>query len=46
MVNRNMTFWKKYGLIAQDGFTFEADGDFLTTDTLWDFKSLDWMISP
>ena len=38
---------KKYGPIVKDGFTFEGgyteivtagDGDFLTADTLWDFK--------
>ena len=40
-------FFKKYGPITKDGFTFEGgytkvidsgDGDFLTSDTLWDFK--------
>ena len=47
MVNRSLSFWKEYGPIVVDGFTFEGgytsvvssgDGDFLTTDTLWDFK--------
>ncbi len=47
MVNRSITFFEKYGPIIQDGFTFEGgytntidsgDGDFLTEDTLWDFK--------
>lgn len=47
MVNRGLTFWKKYGPIVKDGFTFQGgytdvvttgDGDFLTADTLWDFK--------
>lgn len=47
MVERSMTFWKEYGPITKDGFTFEGgytdivssgDGDYLTKDTLWDFK--------
>lgn len=47
MVNRSITFMKKYGPVVKDGFTFEGgytelvttgDGDFLTADTLWDFK--------
>lgn len=47
MVNRSLTFWKEYGPIIKDGFTFEGgytdivsygDGDYLTKDTLWDFK--------
>ena len=47
MVNRSKDFFKKYGPIIKDGFTFEGaytdivnsgDGDFLTSDTLWDFK--------
>jgi hypothetical protein len=38
---------KKYGPVVKDGFTFEGgytdivstgDGDFMTSDTLWDFK--------
>ncbi len=48
MVERSLSFFKEYGPITVDGFTFEpsgytatvdsGDGDFLTTDTLWDFK--------
>ena len=67
LVKRSLTFFKKYGPITKDGFTFEpvvsddkaygnmiktgkgsyggytftvesGDGDFLTADTLWDFK--------
>lgn len=48
MVERSVAFWKEYGPIVQDGFTFEpngytktvdtGDGDYLTADTLWDFK--------
>lgn len=48
MLQRGLDFWKEYGPITKDGFTFEADGytetvdsgdgDFLTKDTLWDFK--------
>lgn len=67
LVNRSIVFFKKYGPITKDGFTFEpesdnidaynkmhktgqgtyggytatvdtGDGDFLTVDTLWDFK--------
>lgn len=47
MVKRSMAFWEKYGPIVKDGFTFEGgyteivsegDGDYLTQDTLWDFK--------
>lgn len=47
MVNRSLAFWKEYGPITKDGFTFEGaytdivssgDGDYLTKDTLWDFK--------
>lgn len=48
MVERSIAFWNKYGPIIKDGFTFEptgytqtvntGDGDFLTSDTLWDFK--------
>lgn len=47
MVKRSLNFWEKYGPIIKDGFTFEGgytdivssgDGDYLTKDTLWDFK--------
>lgn len=48
LIERSLAFWKKYGPVVADGFTFEpngyttivdsGDGDFLTEDTLWDFK--------
>ncbi len=48
MIERSISFFKEYGPITVDGFTFEpngytetvssGDGDFLTADTLWDFK--------
>lgn len=48
MVKRSLSFWEKYGPITWDGFTFlpngytqtvdSGDGDYLTADTLWDFK--------
>lgn len=47
MVKRSLLFFEKYGPVIKDGFTFEGgysnivntgDGDFLTEDTLWDFK--------
>jgi hypothetical protein len=47
MVNRSIIFLKEYGPLISDGFTFEGgytdtvdsgDGDYLTADTLWDFK--------
>lgn len=47
MVERSLSFFNEYGPIISDGFTFEGaytkkittgDGDFLTADTLWDFK--------
>lgn len=48
MVRRSLKFWEEYGPITVDGFTFEpngytqviscGDGDYLTADTLWDFK--------
>lgn len=48
MVQRSLDFWKQYGPITVDGFTFEqagytetvdsGDGDYLTSDTMWDFK--------
>lgn len=49
MVNRSLKFWSVYGPIIKSGFTFTGgytdivsygDGDFLTEDTLWDFKVL------
>jgi len=49
MVNRSLYFFENYGPVLKDGFTFEpdgytstvdsGDGDFLTKDTLWDFKT-------
>lgn len=48
MIERSISFWKQYGPIEVSGFTFEedgytetvssGDGDYLTKDTLWDFK--------
>jgi hypothetical protein len=47
MIKRSLEFFNIYGPITADGFTFEGaytktinsgDGDFLTADTLWDFK--------
>lgn len=47
MVNRSLKFFEKYGPITAQGFTFEGgytdrvssgDGDFITKDTIWDFK--------
>lgn len=48
LVNRSVTFWNDYGPVIVDGFTFEingytktvdsGDGDYLTANTLWDFK--------
>lgn len=47
MIQRSLKFIGKYGPIIKDGFNFEGgytdlvnegDGDFLTKDTLWDFK--------
>lgn len=49
MINRSLTFWEKYGPITKNGFSLEGgytdtisagDGDYLTKDTLWDFKVL------
>ncbi len=48
MVNRSLSFLKEHGPVVLDGFTFEGgytniissgDGDYLTKDTLWDFKT-------
>lgn len=48
MVNRAIKFFSTYGPVVKDGFDFKpngytmtvtaGDGDFLTSDTLWDFK--------
>lgn len=47
MVNRALEFFDTYGPVTKDGFKFiggytdtitAGDGDFLTEDTLWDFK--------
>lgn len=48
MIQRSIHFFNEYGPAIQSGFTFEpngytplidtGDGDFLTEDTLWDFK--------
>ena len=47
MVNRSLEFWKKYGPVVNSEPTFEGgysstvnagDGDYVTKDTLWDFK--------
>lgn len=47
MIERSLQFFEKYGPKQLDGFTFEGgytdivstgDGDFTTSDTLWDFK--------
>lgn len=48
MIKRSLAFWEQYGPVVQDGFTFgpngytvtvdSGDGDYLTSDTLWDFK--------
>jgi hypothetical protein len=47
MVERGISFIQQYGPVIKDGFTFlggytdtitSGDGDFLTNDTLWDFK--------
>lgn len=48
LVERSIRFWNEYGPIKVYGFTFgekgytktvdAGDGDFLTQDTMWDFK--------
>lgn len=48
MIERSKKFFEDYGPVIQHGFTFEpdgytltvdaGDGDFLTANTLWDFK--------
>lgn len=49
MVERSLSFWNDYGPITTNGFRFKGgytnmissgDGDFLTKDTLWEFKVL------
>lgn len=50
MVQRGMDFWEKFGPVTVSGFTFgdsgytktvsTGDGDYLTKDTIWDFKVL------
>lgn len=55
MVTRSLNFFEKYGPVKLDSFTFpggyidkitSGDGDFLTADTLWDFKVLKANIKP
>lgn len=47
MIKRGLTFFKEYGPVIKDGITFRGgytsiissgDADFITYDTLWDFK--------
>ena len=48
LVERSISFWKEYGPIKINGFGFDkkarteiitsGDGDYLTEDTMWDFK--------
>lgn len=47
MVERSIAFLEEYGPVIKEGFTFEGgytrtiskgDGDYLTSDALWDFK--------
>lgn len=47
MIERGLNFFEKYGPVVQDGITFAGgytsvisagDADFITNDTLWDFK--------
>jgi hypothetical protein len=47
MIHRCTIFFQKYGPILQSGFTFEGgysrvitsgDGDYISNDTIWDFK--------
>lgn len=47
MVKRALKLWEDYGPVVLSGFTFKgakammitsADGDYMTKDTLWDFK--------
>ena len=48
MIQRSLSFWEKFGPIIKSGFTFgrdgytsvidSGDGDYLTSNTIWDFK--------
>ena len=48
LIERSLHFFESYGPVTKDGFSFApngyteivtaGDGDFLTSDTLWDFK--------
>lgn len=47
MIKRSQKFFEEYGPVLEDGITFfggytptviSGDGDFMTKDTLWDFK--------
>lgn len=47
MINRGVVFFKEYGPVVDEGMTFvggytplvsSGDADFMTEDTLWDFK--------
>lgn len=39
MVARSLTFFLEYGPMTESGFfAGDSDGDFLTLDTIWDFK--------
>ncbi len=49
MIKRSLSFWEEFGPIVKEGFTFtggytriisSGDGDYLTKDTLWEFKVL------
>lgn len=55
MVERSIAFFEKFGPVVISGPTFEGgytdtvawgDGDFLTQDTLWDFKVSKQKVSP
>ena len=47
MVEAGLAFFREYGPVVRDGITFQGgythivdtgDGDFMTADTVWDFK--------
>jgi len=39
MIARSLAFFREYGPMTEAGFIAgDADGDFLTADTIWDFK--------